>query len=139
MNHDVSCHGCSYQLFSFVSYLFRISHGNWIVNATSGESFPKRDSFPETSILDALSKPSTAISFSGGGVNAYSNTIGVLAALHKLDLIKNIRYIGGVSGSGWATTCSTYDQTPGVGDDVRLGKIIPPESFTDANFRSITS
>ena len=42
-------------------------------------------------------KPNTAIAFSGGGSRAYIAAIGYLAALSKLDLIKNIRYIGGNS------------------------------------------
>jgi predicted acylesterase/phospholipase RssA len=40
-------------------------------------------------------KPNTAIAFSGGGSRAYVAAIGYLAGLNKLDLIKNIRYIGG--------------------------------------------
>ena len=105
---------------------------DWVTKAFSGQSHPTKDSFPETAILDAKKKPSVAIAFGGGGVNAYSNTIGVLAALHKLDLIKDIRYIGGVSGGAWSAAGFTYDQTR-VSDKVRLGKIVSPEDFANVN------
>ena len=115
-------------IFVLSCFLFQSANGNWVTKASSGESYPTRDSFPETAILDAKGKASIAIAFGGGGVSAYSNTIGILAALNKLDLIKNVRYIGGVSGGAWASAGFTYDQT-GVSDDIRLCDIVAPENF----------
>ena len=120
------------ELIWLVFFLFtQLTCGDWFTKAWSGKTFPTKDFFPEKELLDAKGKPSVAIAFSGGGVNAYANTIGILAALTKLDLIKYVRYIGGVSGSAWASTGYTYDQTNGVNDTIRLGRIIPPEDFTD--------
>ena len=119
---------------------FIVSNGqNWNVKAWSGESFPTKDFFPETGILDKKGKPSTAIAFSGGGVNAYSNAVGIIAALNKLGVLKHIRYIAGTSGSAWFTGAYTYDQTTGVSDDIRLGIILPPENFTTVSMAEVDS
>jgi hypothetical protein len=54
--------------------------------------------------------------------------MGYLAGLRDLDLLKNVRYIGGISGGGWATTTFTFVQN--VSDDqVFLGKIVQPEDI----------
>lgn len=78
--------------------------------------------------------------------------MGYLAALRDLDLLKNVRYIGGISGGSWATTTFTYLQNYTT-DDVFLGEIVPPEliqyehlkimdprcarSFTNRNFSAV--
>lgn len=55
-------------------------------------------SLPEDHIAEISRRPSTALSFSGGGARAYNAAIGYLAGFHKLDLMENIRYVGGISG-----------------------------------------
>jgi len=92
----------------------------------SQSAYPTASDFPESELLK--SKPNTAIAFSGGGSRAYTAAMGYLAGLYELDLLKNVRYIGGVSGGAWATTTFTYVQN--VSDDqVFLGKIVQPEDI----------
>jgi len=81
--------------------------------------------FPEHRVLKT---PSRSISFSGGGSRSYVASIGVLSALTKHDIIKQIRYIGGVSGGAWAATVYTYSQLL-VHDSILLGDIIEPEQL----------
>lgn len=52
--------------------------------------------------------------------------MGYLAALRDLDLLRNVRYIGGISGGSWATITFTYLQNQ-TNDDVFLGRIVAPE------------
>jgi hypothetical protein len=90
--------------------------------------------FPEKELLS--SKPNTAIAFTGGGSRAYLAAMGYLAGLHKLDLLKNVRYIGGISGGAWATTVFSYVQNV-PDDDVLLGPIVMPEDLTDRNIKDM--
>lgn len=87
---------------------------------------PQASDFPEASLLK--NKPNTAIAFTGGGSRAYVASMGILTALYELDLIKNIRYVAGISGGAWATTTFSYAQN--VTDDVLLGSTLPPEQFS---------
>jgi len=93
----------------------------------SNSEYPTAKDYPEYELLK--SKPNTAIAFSGGGSRAYTGAFGYLAALHELDLLKNIRYIGGISGGAWAATTFTYVQNVS-NDDVFLGKITDPKHIT---------
>lgn len=96
--------------------------------------YPTEEVFPETEMLS--SKPNTAIGFSGGGSRAYGATMGYLAALHELDLLKNVRYIGGISGGSWATAAFTYVQN--VSDDsVFLGPIVQPEDIVHDELKKV--
>lgn len=74
------------------------------------QEYQTASEFPENSILSAAGKPNTAIGFTGGGARAYTAAIGHLAGLRDLDLLKNVRYIGGVSGGAWATMSYVYAQ-----------------------------
>jgi hypothetical protein len=93
-----------------------------------------KDDFPEVDLLK--SKPNTAIGFSGGGSRAYTAAIGYLAGLRDLDLLKNVRYIGGISGGGWATTTFTFVQNV-TDDNVFLGKIVQPSHITSQGLRDM--
>lgn len=95
------------------------------------KEYPSIDDFPEKDILS--SRPNTAIGFTGGGSRAYTASVGYLAGLAKLDLLKNIRYVGGISGGAWATTVFTYAQN--IPDDVLLGEIKNPEDITQDNLK----
>lgn len=92
----------------------------------SNSAYPSPSDFPETKLLS--SKPNTAIAFSGGGSRAFMGAMGYLAALRALDLLKNVRYIGGISGGAWATIAFTYQQN-GTSDEVFLGKIVQPQDI----------
>lgn len=54
---------------------------------------------------------SSGIAFSGGGARAFVSAMGQLAALRELGLLKNVRYISGISGGGWATMAYSYHTT----------------------------
>eukprot|EP01035_Chromulina_nebulosa_P019172 gene19172-25017_t len=95
---------------------------------------PTQSDYPEVSYLS--SKPNTAIAFSGGGARAYVGSIGYLAGLKKLDLIKNVRYIGGISGGAWAAMNFVYNQLD-IDEDIFLGNITFPEDITLENLKSM--
>jgi predicted acylesterase/phospholipase RssA len=46
----------------------------------------------------------SGIVFSGGGVRAYSCTLGQLRALHDLGVLDKTRHVTGISGGSWATS-----------------------------------
>jgi hypothetical protein len=92
----------------------------------SASFYPDSSDFPESNLLEH--RPNTAISFSGGGSRAYIAAMGYLAALRDLDLLKNVRYIGGISGGSWATIAFTYLQNH-TDDNAFLGEIVPPEAI----------
>jgi len=115
------------------------SFGEAVYNAQVWQSLSKYTTdfeFPETSLLQ--SKPNTAIGFTGGGSRAYIAALGYLAGLHELDLLKNIRYIGGISGGAWATTTFSYAQNV-ASDNILLGPVVPPESITNDNLKKMQS
>jgi hypothetical protein len=117
-----------FQIFLFLSALLSALSTNLNARAWQSEGdYPTVDDFPETAFLS--SKPSTAIAFSGGGARAYISAVGELAALHSLQLIHNIRYIGGISGGTWATTVYSYAQNA-TNDDIFLGRITMPEHIS---------
>ena len=96
----------------------------------SAGTYPTADDYPETALLKG--KPSTAIGFTGGGSRAYVAALGQLAALTQLNLIKNVRYIGGISGGSWATLVYSFAQN--VKSDTQfLGEITPPHLLTKAH------
>jgi hypothetical protein len=88
--------------------------------------------YPETGFL--LSKPNTAIAFTGGGSRAYVAALGYLAGLYQLNLLKNIRYIGGISGGSWATMVFSFAQNI-TSDDILLGPILGPETISQENLQ----
>lgn len=102
-----------------------------VLNARAWKSnfdYPTAADYPETELLK--SKPNTALAFSGGGSRAYIATMGYLAGIRDLDLLKNVRYIGGISGGGWATTTFTFVQNV-TDDNVFLGKVVDPQDITE--------
>jgi len=100
------------------------------VNAWQTEKgkYPSLEDFPESAYDDIMSRPNTAIAFSGGGSRSYAATMGYLAGLNELGLMENVRYISGISGGSWATSVYSYAQTD-VPDDVMLGPIVAPSDI----------
>jgi hypothetical protein len=84
----------------------------------SSKAYPEPNDFPELHEESVLSRPNTAIAFTGGGSRSFLASIGYLAGLNELGLIPNIRYISGISGGSWATLTFTYSQL-----------VIPPPSL----------
>jgi hypothetical protein len=93
----------------------------------SAGEYPTNKDFPESSYLQ--NRPNTAIGFTGGGSRAYVAAIGQLAGLNQLGLLKNVRYVGGISGGAWATTTFSYAQHT-QDDAVLLGPIVQPEKIS---------
>jgi hypothetical protein len=93
----------------------------------SSKDYPEPSDFPEVALLK--DRPNTAIAFTGGGSRAYTAAIGYLAGLHKLDLLKNVRYVGGISGGAWATSTFSFVQNVDD-DDIFLGPVLNPEDFS---------
>ena len=101
----------------------------------SNNENPLASDYPEKSILEKKTKTTnTAIGFSGGGSRAFTAAMGYLAGLRDLDLLKNVRYIGGISGGAWAAIVYTYVQN--ISDDeIFLCSIISPENINYNNLQ----
>jgi hypothetical protein len=54
------------------------------------------EDFPENEYLK--NRPNVGVAFSGGGSRAYVASVAQISALNQLDLLSNIKYIGGISG-----------------------------------------
>lgn len=93
----------------------------------SENDYPDVTDFPEVSLLK--NRPNNAIAFTGGGSRSYLLGLGYLSALHKLDLMKNVRYLGGISGGGWVTMTYSWAQNV-VSEEVFLGPVVNPEDFS---------
>jgi hypothetical protein len=76
----------------------------------SSKDYPEPNDYPELHEESVLSRPNTAIAFTGGGSRSFLASIGYIAGLTELGLIPNIRYISGISGGSWATLTYTYSQ-----------------------------
>lgn len=100
----------------------------------SAKEYPEPSDFPEIPLLK--DRPNTGIAFTGGGSRAYTAAMGYLAGLHKLDLLKNVRYVGGISGGAWATSTFSYVQNV-EDDDIFLGEILQPENFSLENLKKM--
>jgi len=95
----------------------------------SNNEYPVANDYPEKSLLEKKTKTlNTAIGFSGGGSRAFIAAMGYLAGLRDLDLLKNIRYIGGISGGAWAAITFTYVQNIS-NDEIFLCSIKSPENI----------
>jgi hypothetical protein len=122
--------GCFFAALAILACWFAsVGTTDALLNARAWRSaslYPDSSYFPESNLLEH--RPNTAISFSGGGSRAYIAAMGYLAALRDLDLLKNVRYIGGISGGSWATIAFTYLQNH-TDDNAFLGEIVPPEAI----------
>lgn len=103
------------------------------MNVSFGAWYLTPGSPPEASLLSG--KPSTAISFSGGGSRSYTVSIGYLLGLREMSVLNSTRYISGVSGGSWATAAFSYAQFGAAGDSVPrdeaelLDEYVPPEAL----------
>lgn len=99
------------------------------VNAwQSASAYPKASDYPESSLPEINSRPSTAISFSGGGSRSFTAAMGYLGGLNELGLIDKVRYIGGISGGSWAASVFTYAQNV-TDDSTLLGEVVRPSEI----------
>jgi hypothetical protein len=108
---------------------------------------PSEGSYPEQSDPVLQTKKNVGLAFSGGGTRSYLSSLGYLRGLHDLDLLKNVRYISGVSGGAWATVVYSYYQkqqsTPerpvAQSDEELLGDIMEPEQCTFNNLNKLNA
>ena len=105
--------------------------GFWQAQAwqAANGAYPVSTDFPETLDADLMSRPNTGVVFTGGGSRSYLASTGYMAALHELDLVKNIRYITGISGGAWFTMSYSFASN-GASDDTLLGPILDPSAFS---------
>lgn len=117
-------------------------NSNKILRAKAYKSvnkYPLKSEYPENSLKELNNRPSTGISFSGGGSRSFTASIGYLSALNDLNLIKNIKYINGISGGSWAASVFTYAQNIIDNDKILLGEIIPPNEIKEISLNKIDS
>ena len=113
-----------------------VLYANTNIRARAWQNTNNKFHFPEFEVFDMPSHDLTALSFSGGGSRSYIASMGYLAALHDLDLMDYVHYVGGISGGSWATAVYTYAQT-NVSDSVLLGPIIAPNMISTANLQEM--
>lgn len=89
--------------------------------------YSKDFKFPEDEYIDPKKK-NIGLAFSGGGNRSASLTIGYLRALHHLNLIKDVKYISGVSGGSWAITPYIY-HIDSISDNTFLDDLKEPEDL----------
>jgi hypothetical protein len=82
--------------------------------------FPDANDFPETELTDLLSKPNTALCFSGGGARSMISSIGFLAGLRNAGLLKKIRY-----GCLHNNVCVTHIFSTKIQLDCHLQALLP--------------
>ncbi|GMH92127.1 hypothetical protein TrVE_jg8919 [Triparma verrucosa] len=89
--------------------------------------------FPEFSIIDRYNsnstKTSSGIAFSGGGSRAFVNAVGYTAGLLKAGLLKNVKYVGGISGGNWFVNSFSY-RANDLSTEAYLGEVVPPSENT---------
>ena len=91
---------------------------------------------PEQRLL--ASKPSNAISFSGGGSRSYTVSIGYLLGLKQLDLLGDVRYMIGISGGSWATAAFSYARLNASYTEADLlDAYTPPQNLTVAGLKKM--
>lgn len=100
------------------------------------KSCPQFNDFPEASLSVLQAKPNVGIAVSGGGARAFAASLGYLSALNQLGLLKNVKYLSGISGGGWATLSFLYRQNK-VDDASFLGPILYPENLTPDNAKDM--
>ena len=101
-----------------------------------------QDTYPEAALPDLISRTRNAgIAFSGGGARAMVAAAGQLAALHELGLLRDVRYITGISGGSWATAAYSFAQLSqngtAIDDDELLGSITAPEDICNASLSRV--
>ena len=101
-----------------------------------------QDAYPEATLPDLISRTrNVGIAFSGGGARAMVAAAGQLAALHELGLLREVRYITGISGGSWATAAYSFAQLGQNGtasdDDELLGSITAPEDICNVSLSRV--
>ncbi|GMH58048.1 hypothetical protein TrLO_g15928 [Triparma laevis f. longispina] len=90
--------------------------------------------FPEFEVIEryASNKTNSGIAYSGGGSRAYVCAVGYTSGLLKLGLLKNVKYVGGISGGNWFVNSYSYRNSDLTTEEY-VGEILGPEDNTFIN------
>ena len=91
--------------------------------------------YPESQIPIFNEKEDIGIALPGGGTRACAYSLGVLRALHKLNVLQKTKYITSVSGSSWLNSIYSY-QNINTNEEF-LGEYIPPTELTYSKLSNI--
>jgi predicted acylesterase/phospholipase RssA len=91
--------------------------------------------YPEKQYL--TEKKNVGLAFTGGGSRSYIASFGYMAALHQLNLMKEISYIGGISGGSWATMVYSYSQHDEADEDKFMCPLVKPEDETEDELKKM--
>ena len=85
----------------------KITARYWQGPVNDQSDFPENGD-PELTYQAIQNRPNCGIAFSGGGTVSAALAPGFIKALEDLKLMKNVRYISGVSGGTWGTAAYCY-------------------------------
>lgn len=91
--------------------------------------------FPESEIPRFNEKEDIGIALPGGGVRACAYSLGVLRALHKLNVLQKAKYMTSVSGSSWINAIYSYQKLYTTKEI--LGEYIPPSELTYSRLSNV--
>jgi len=91
--------------------------------------------YPESQIPIFNEKEDIGIALPGGGIRACAYSLGVLRALHKLNVLQKAKYLTSVSGSSWLNVIYSY-QNINTNEEF-LGEYIPPTELTYSKLSKI--
>ena len=113
-----------------------------LLSARAWTGFSKLDGsleFPELALPELRDKKNLGLAFSGGGVRAYTATLGYLRGLLDIGLLQQARYVSGVSGGSWAAAAYTFHDPSAEhtvsgapvarNDSELLGVYVPPAAL----------
>jgi hypothetical protein len=87
-------------------------------------------SHPENLEDNIEKKEDIGLALPGGGLRACSTSLGYLRGLHKLDILKKIKYISSISGSSWVVGPMSYMDEKIFNLDDFFGEYIEPKDLT---------
>jgi hypothetical protein len=90
--------------------------------------------FPESELPQFNEKEDIGIALPGGGVRSCAYSLGVLRALHKLNVLQKAKYLTSVSGSSWLNAIYSYQKL--YTNNEILGEYIPP---TELNYSKLSN
>lgn len=96
---------------------------------------PYRDNWPEEKFRDLMLRKNIGLAFSGGGIRSATATLGQLRTFHRLGYLKEVRYIGCISGGSWAVLPWMYAPST-ISDDDFFGHYTPPNRISEDDMRN---
>ena len=96
---------------------------------------PYRDNWPEEKFRNIMLRKNIGLAFSGGGIRSATATLGQLRSFHRLGYLKDVRYIGCISGGSWAVLPWMYAPST-VSDDDFFGHYTAPRDISEEDMRN---